>query len=110
MVPCYLIAGALPAAGMAGIVMLIGNIGPVKNIEAGRWVLFAAACAACAAGAVWFCKRQELQLVRRLPYLIVACTTLVYGLWAGLIFPAMSEERPEHAFCETIAQDRPARG
>ena len=52
MVPSYLFAGALPAAGVAGIVMLSGNMGPVKNLEAGRWVLFVAACAACAAGAV----------------------------------------------------------
>ena len=80
MVPCYIIAGAVPAAGLAGIIMLIGNIGPVKNLEAGRWVLFAAACAACAAGAVWLRKRQELKLVRRLPYLIVAFTTLC--VWA----------------------------
>jgi len=102
MVPYYSIAGALPAAGVAGIVMLIGNIGPVKNLEAGRWVLFAAACAALAAGAVWLRKRQELQLVRRLPYLIVACTTLVNALFVGVILPAMVDARPEHAFCETI--------
>ncbi|MBN2108137.1 MAG: glycosyltransferase family 39 protein [Deltaproteobacteria bacterium] len=102
MVPCYLIAGALPAAGVAGIVMLVGNIGPVKNIEAGRWLLFAAACFVCALGFVWLRKRQDLQLVRRMPYLIVACTTLVYGLFVGVILPATTEERPEHAFCETI--------
>jgi 4-amino-4-deoxy-L-arabinose transferase-like glycosyltransferase len=104
MVPCYLIAGAIPAAGVTGIVMLIGNLGPVKNLEAGRWALFAAACAALAFGAVWLRKRQELQLVRRLPYLIVACTTLVYSFFLGVILPATTEERPEHAFCETVAK------
>jgi len=104
MVPCYLIAGALPAAGVAGLVMLIGNIGPVQNFEAGRWILFAAACASLSAGAVWLRKRQELQLVRRLPYLIVACTTLVYGLWVGVILPVLVDARPERAFCETIVK------
>ena len=102
MVPCYCIAGALPAAGAAGLIMLIGNIGPVQNLSSGRWVLFAAACAFLAAGAVWLRKRQELQLVRRLPYLIVACTTLVYALFVGVILPAMVDVRPERAFCETI--------
>jgi 4-amino-4-deoxy-L-arabinose transferase-like glycosyltransferase len=102
MVPYYLITGAIPAAGLAGIVMLIGNLGPAKNLGAGRWVLFAAACAACAAGAVWFRKRQDLQLVRRLPYLIVASTTLVYGLFAGIMLPALTEERTEHEFCDTV--------
>jgi len=102
LIPCYFIAGVLPAAGVAGIVMLIGNVGPVKSLEAGRWVLFAAACGALAAGAVWLRKRQELKLVRRLPYLIVACTTLVYAIFVGVILPATTEERPEHAFCETI--------
>ena len=102
MVPCYIIAGALPAAGVAGLVMLIGNLGLVKNLAGGRWVLFAAACAACAAGAVWLRKRQEWQLVRRLPYLIVACTAVVYGLFVGVMLPAMVDARPERAFCETI--------
>jgi 4-amino-4-deoxy-L-arabinose transferase-like glycosyltransferase len=104
LVPCYLIAGALPAAGMAGIIMLIGNIGPVKHLSSGRWVLFAAACAACAAGAVWLRKRQELQLVRRLPYLIVACTALAYGLFVGVMLPVQTGERPEHAFCDKVAK------
>jgi len=105
MVPCYLLAGAVPAAGLAGIIMLIGNAGPVKNLETSRWVLFSAAWAALAAGAVLLRKRQELQLVRRLPYLIVACTTLVYGLFVSVMLPAMSEERPEHVLCETIVKN-----
>jgi 4-amino-4-deoxy-L-arabinose transferase-like glycosyltransferase len=100
MIPCYLIAGALPAAGLAGLVMLIGNIGPVRNIEAGRWLLFAAACAACAAGAVWFYRRQ--QLLRRIPYLLIAFVTAVYGLWTGLLFPSMDAVRPERGFSESI--------
>ena len=104
MVPCYLIAGALPAAGVAGIIMLIGNMGPVKNLSSGRWVLFAAACAALAAGAVWLQKRQEWQLVRRLPYLVVACTTIVYAFFVGVILPVLADARPEHAFCETIVK------
>lgn len=104
MVPCYLIAGAIPAAGAAGLAMLLGNIGPAKNFEAGRWVLFTAACTALAAGAVWLRKRQELQLVRRIPYVIVGCTTLVYGVFVGFMLPAVVEEKPEHAFCETIAK------
>jgi 4-amino-4-deoxy-L-arabinose transferase-like glycosyltransferase len=102
MVPCYLIAGALPAAGVAGLVMLIGNIGPVKNLEAGRWVLYAAACCSIAAGIAWFCRRQDTLWLRRLPYLIVACMTVVYGLWVGVMQPWLVMARPESALCDTI--------
>jgi 4-amino-4-deoxy-L-arabinose transferase-like glycosyltransferase len=102
MVPCYITAGALPAAGVAGLVMLIGNIGPVKNLEAGRWVLYAAACCSIAAGIAWFCRRQDTLWLRRLPYLIVACMTFVYGLWVGVMQPWLVMARPESAFCDTI--------
>lgn len=103
-VPCFFIAAALAAAGAAGLVMLIGNIGPAQHVEAGRWVLLAAACAALGAGALWWRRLYSAAWLRRLPHMVIGCTACIYGLWAGAVMPAAVDMQPEYSFCRTVAK------
>ncbi len=102
--PALLFAAALPVAGIAGIVMLAGDLGPAKNISAGRPLLYAAASFAVWAGAVLWRRRRESPWLRRLPYLIIACVAVLYELWAGVVQPGLVMADPESAFCDTISR------